>query len=72
MHISFQLTMDKDICNADKSIRTVEKIKKFMKDVCDCALGENGRPCFKHFTKEAVVFNVNKCYELSSGQLDLC
>lgn len=49
----------------------VQKVAKFMSDGCACALGAKGGPCSKQFSNDTVLFNLNNCLELSSGELDL-
>ena len=55
----------------DNSDKIVEKVKKFKRETCGCALGLNGRPCSDQFTEETVLYNLNNCLELSSAELDL-
>ena len=55
----------------DNSDEIVQKVKKFMRETCGCALGLNGRPCSDQFTEETVLYNLNNCLELSSDELDL-
>ena len=55
----------------DNSDKIVEKVKKFKRETCGCALGLNGRPCSDQFTEETVLYNLNNCLELSSTELDL-
>ena len=45
--------------------------RNFMSDGCGCALGAKGGPCSKQFSNDTVLFNLNNCLELSSGELDL-
>ena len=49
----------------------VQKVRKFMRETCGCALGSNGRPCSDQFTEETVLYNLNNCLELSNTELDL-
>ena len=49
----------------------VRKVTRFLHDGCGCALGAKGAPCCEQFSKETVLFNLNNCLELSSGELDL-
>ena len=42
-----------------------------MHDGCGCTMGAKGGPCSKQFSNETVLFNLNNCLELSSGELDL-
>lgn len=44
---------------------------KFLRDGCRCHLGGNGGPCSEQFSKGTVLFNLNNCLELTSGELDL-
>ena len=48
-----------------------EKVNKFLKDGCGCALGAKGGPCSGQFTETVVLFNLNNCLELSNDELDL-
>ena len=54
-----------------ESDRVSEKVKKFLKDGCGCALGTKGGPCSEQFTEADVLFNLNNCLELSNDELDL-
>lgn len=56
---------------AEKENEVFEKVKKFLKDGCDCALGAKGVPCSEQFTEAVVLFNLNNCLELSNDELDL-
>ena len=49
----------------------IDKLTKFLKDSCGCALGEKGGPCSVQFSEETVLFNPSNCLELTSGELDL-
>ena len=40
-----------------------------MHDGCGCTMGAKGGPCSKQFSNEEVLFNLNNCLELSSGEL---
>jgi len=51
--------------------QAVQKVVKFMSDGCGCALGAKGSPCSKQFSNDTVLFNLNNCLKLSSGELDL-
>ena len=51
--------------------KAFEKVKKFLKDGCGCALGAKGSPCSGQFTETVVLFNLNNCLELSNDELDL-
>ena len=51
--------------------QVIEKVKKFLKDGCGCALGAKGGPCSGQFSEEVVLFNLNNCLELSNDELDL-
>ena len=42
-----------------------------MDDGCGCTMGAKGGPCSKQFSNETVLFNLNNCLKLSSGELDL-
>lgn len=53
------------------SNKIIEKVTKFLQDGCGCALGEKGGPCSVQFSEETVLFNLNNCLELTSGELDL-
>ena len=50
--------------------KAFEKVKKFLKDGCSCALGAKGSPCSGQFTATVVLFNLNNCLELSNDELD--
>ena len=57
---------------ADKeNEKVLEKVKKFVKDGCGCALGAKGVPCSEQFTEAVVLFNLNNCLELPNDELDL-
>lgn len=47
---------------------SVQKVVKFMSDGCGCAVGAKGGPCSKQFSNDTVLFNLNNCLELSSGE----
>ena len=51
--------------------KAFEKVKKFLRDGCGCALGAKGGPCSGQFTETVVLFNLNNCLELSNDELDL-
>ncbi|XP_068684231.1 uncharacterized protein [Montipora foliosa] len=51
--------------------KAFEKVKKFLRDGCGCALGAKGGPCSGQFTETVVLFNLNNCLELSNDDLDL-
>ena len=53
------------------SNKIIEKVTKFLQDGCGCALGDKGGPCSVQFSEETVLFNLNNCLELTSGELDL-
>ena len=53
------------------SNKIIEKVTKFLQDGCRCALGEKGGMCSAQFSEETVLFNLNNCLELTSGELDL-
>lgn len=57
-----------EINNSDE---IVQKVRKFMRETCSCALGLNGGPCTDQFTEETVLYNLNNCLKLSSAELDL-
>ena len=48
-----------------------EDITAFLNVGCGCLGGKSGNPCSKSFSKEAVVFNLHNCLELSREELDL-
>ena len=49
----------------------IERAKKFLQNGCGCSHGSKGGACSREFKEEAVLFNLNNCLELRSGQLDL-
>ena len=49
--------------------KAFEKVKKFLKDGCGCALGAKGSPCSGQFTETVVLFNLNNFLELSMTNL---
>ena len=49
--------------------KAFEKVKKFLKDGCGCALGAKGSPCLGQFTETVVLFNLNNFLELSMTNL---
>ena len=49
----------------------IEKVKKFLRNGCGCSRGSKGGPCSTEIKEEAVMFNLNNCLELTSGELDL-
>ena len=49
----------------------IERAKKFLQNGCACSRGSKGGACSREFKEEAVLFNLNNCLELTSGQLDL-
>lgn len=57
-----------EINNSDE---IVQKVRKFMRETCSCALGLNGGPCSDQSTEETVLYNLNNCLKLSSAELDL-
>ena len=56
---------------AENNDELVRKVTRFLHDGCGCALGAKGAPCCEQFSKETVLFNLNNCLELSSGELDV-
>lgn len=60
-----------DLGEQEFNDEAVQKVMKFMSDGCGCALGAKGGPCSKQFSNDTVLFNLNNCLELSSGELDL-
>ena len=57
-----------EINNSDE---IVQKVRKFMRETCSCALGLNGGPCSDQSTEETVLYNLNNCLKLPSAELDL-
>ena len=51
--------------------QVIEKVKRFMRAGCGCALGTKGGPCSGQFSEAVVLFNLNNCLELSNDELDL-
>jgi len=49
----------------------IKRAKKFLLNGCGCLRGSKGGPCSREFKEEAVLFNLNNCLELTSGELDL-
>ena len=49
----------------------IERAKKFLREGCGCWRGSKGGPCSREFREETVLFNLNNCLELTSGELDL-
>ena len=49
----------------------IERAKKFLREGCGCSRGSKGGPCSREFREETVLFNLNNCLELTSGELDL-
>ena len=49
----------------------IEKVKKFLRNGCGCSRGSKGGPYSTEIKEEAVMFNLNNCLELTSGELDL-
>ena len=49
----------------------IERAKNFLHNGCGCSRGSKGGPCSREFKEEAVLFNLNNCLELTSGELDL-
>ena len=60
-----------DLRETENNDELVQKVVKFMYDGCGCTLGRAGGSCSKQFSNETVLFNLNNCLELSSGELDL-
>ena len=50
--------------------KAFEKVTKFLKDGCGCALGAKGSPCSGQFMETVVHFNLHNCLELSNDELD--
>ena len=46
--------------------KAFEKVKKFLKDGCGCALGAKDGPYSGQFMETVVLFNLNNCLELSN------
>ena len=51
--------------------QVIEKAKKFLREGCGCTRGSKGGPLSREFQEETVLFNLNNCLELTSGELDL-
>ena len=49
----------------------IERAKKFLREGCGCSRGSKGGPCSREFREETVLFNLNNCLELTSGEFDL-
>ena len=49
----------------------IAKVKKFLKDESGCSYRRKESQCCHQFSEEAVLSNVNKCLELSCGELKL-
>ena len=49
----------------------LSKVEIFLENSCGCSYGAKGGQFSQQFSKEAVLFNVNNCLELSHGELDL-
>lgn len=49
----------------------IEKVKKFLCNGCGCLCGFKGGLCFIEIKEEVVMFNLNNCFELMSGEFDL-
>ena len=49
----------------------IERAKKFLQEGCGCSRGSKGGPCSGEFREETVLFNLNNCLELTSGELDM-
>ncbi|KAJ7329004.1 hypothetical protein OS493_023296 [Desmophyllum pertusum] len=58
-----------DLQEIENNDELVKKVTKFMDG--GCALGAKGGPCSLQFSNETVLFNLNNCLQLSSGELDL-
>ena len=48
-----------------------ERAKKVLHEGCGCLRGSKGGPCSREFREETVLFNLNNCLELTSGEFDL-
>ena len=63
---------DVDIIEREEATNEIiERAKKFLLNGCGCMRGSKGGPCSREFKEEAVLFNLNNCLELTSGELDL-
>ena len=49
----------------------LSKVEICLQNGCGCSHTSKGGQCSRQFSKEAVLFNVNNCLELSRGELDL-
>ena len=49
----------------------IARVKKFLNDETGCFYGRKESLCCHQFSEEAVLSNVNKCLELSYGELEL-
>ena len=47
------------------------KVEICLQNGCGCSHGAKGGQCSQQFSKQAVLFNVNNCLELTHGVLDL-
>ena len=63
---------DGDIIEREENqSEVIERAKKFLRNGCGCSRGSKGGACSREFKEEAVLFNLNNCLELTSGELDL-
>lgn len=49
----------------------IKRAKKFLRNGSVSLRGSKGGPCSREFKEETVLFNLNNCLELASGELDL-
>ena len=49
----------------------IKRAKKFLRNGCGFSQGSKGGACSRELKEEAVLFNLNNCLELTSGELDL-
>ena len=49
----------------------IKRAKKFLRNGSGCSHGSKGGACSRELKEEAVLFNLNNCLELTSGELDL-
>ena len=57
--------------NVFENEEIIARVKKFLKDESGCSYGRKESQCCHQFSEEAVLSNVNKCLELSYGELEL-
>ena len=63
---------DTKIVVREKTPNTVTKrAKKVLHEGCGCLRDSKGGPCSREFREEPVLFNLNNCLELTSGELNL-